>query len=157
MRKLKGHLTYANVVATLALIVAVAGGSTAIAISAKVKKNSVSGKQIKKGTIRASNIKSGAITADKIADGNVTGPKLAPINVVTTVSDTPNPGTANATCPGANERLLGGGAYTLNGAQLSGSNRSSLSAPTWEGSAQVVSAGQKAVAQAVCLSAKPGS
>ena len=48
MRK---HLSYANVVATLALIVAVAGGTTAVAISGKAAKNSVTSKSIKDGSV----------------------------------------------------------------------------------------------------------
>ena len=52
MKPLKHHLTYANVVATLALIVAVAGGSTAIAISAKkAPKNSVTSASIVDGSV----------------------------------------------------------------------------------------------------------
>lgn len=51
MKLLKPHLSYANVVATLALIVAVSGGATAIAITAA--KNSVTTKSIRKGAVRA--------------------------------------------------------------------------------------------------------
>ena len=79
MRK---HLSYANVVATLALIVAVAGGTTAVAISGKAAKNSVTSKSIK--------------------DGSVTGKDLAGVRVGVFDSAT------TATClPG--ERLLSGG------------------------------------------------
>ena len=59
---MRRHLTYANVVATLALVVAVGGGSTAIAISAKkAPKNSV--------------------TSAAIRDGSVTGKDLAAVRV----------------------------------------------------------------------------
>lgn len=51
MRK---HLSYANVTATLALVLAVAGGSTAIAMQAA--KNSVDHRAIKKGAVRASEL-----------------------------------------------------------------------------------------------------
>ncbi len=51
LRNLKPKLTYANVVATLALIVAVSGGATAVAIS--VSKNSVTTKSIRKGAVTA--------------------------------------------------------------------------------------------------------
>ena len=40
MRRLRRHLTYANVAATLALLIAIAGGTTAIAGS-NAPKNSV--------------------------------------------------------------------------------------------------------------------
>lgn len=80
MRK---HLSYANVVATLALVVAVSGGSAAMAIS--LNKGSVGTKQLK--------------------NGSVTAAKLAP---TTTREATNLGGLADVSCaPG--ERLLGGG------------------------------------------------
>ena len=69
-------MTYANVVATLALIVAVAGIPSAVAITSKLKKNSVGTKQLKKGSVTANKLARGAVTNPKIADGSVTGPKL---------------------------------------------------------------------------------
>jgi len=51
VKRLKPHLSYANVVATLALIVAISGGATAVAITAS--KNSVTTKSIRKGAVRA--------------------------------------------------------------------------------------------------------
>ncbi len=97
MQKLRGKLTYANVAATLALIVAVGGGSTAIAVSVNAsKKTDVN----KKGNIRA-----GRVTAKKLADANVTAAKLAGIDVV----QANGTNGALATCPDG-ERLLGGGA-----------------------------------------------
>ena len=61
MRRLKPHLTYANVAATAALIIAVAGGTTAIA-----------GSKAGKNTVASSSIK----------PYNVTAPDLARIQVV---------------------------------------------------------------------------
>jgi hypothetical protein len=52
MRRLKPHLTYANVAATLALIIAVAGGTTAIAGS-KAGKNTVASSSIKPYNVTA--------------------------------------------------------------------------------------------------------
>ena len=51
LQRLRPRLTYANTVATLALIVAVSGGATAIAITAS--KNSVTTKSIRKGAVTA--------------------------------------------------------------------------------------------------------
>ena len=51
--KLKPRLSYANVTATLALLVAVAGGTTALAGVAKAPKNSVVAKSIKNGNVTA--------------------------------------------------------------------------------------------------------
>jgi len=55
---MRRHLTYANVVATLALVVAVAGGSTAVAISAskKAPKNSVTSAAIRDGSVTAKDL-----------------------------------------------------------------------------------------------------
>jgi hypothetical protein len=58
------HLTYANVVATLALVIAVGGGATAIALS--LPKNSVHSKQIAKGAVKNSDIAKNAVTGDKV-------------------------------------------------------------------------------------------
>ncbi len=53
MDRIKPHLTYANVTATLALIVAVAGGTTAIAMKATAPKNSVVSKSIRPYNVTA--------------------------------------------------------------------------------------------------------
>jgi hypothetical protein len=84
MRSLRSRLTYANVMSTAAVFLALAGGTTAIAIS--VGKNSV--------------------TTKSIRPGNVTAKDLAGIRVVTRTASF---GVLTASCP-ANERLLSGGA-----------------------------------------------
>lgn len=61
---LRERLTYANVVATLALVLAVTGGATAIALS--LPKNSVKSKQIAKEAVKTSKIAKGAVTGDKV-------------------------------------------------------------------------------------------
>jgi hypothetical protein len=81
MGKLRGKLTYANVMSTIAVIVAVAGGTTAIAAS--VGKNSVTTKSIK--------------------PGNVTARDLAGIRIV--IGET---NVSGASCR-SDEKLLGGG------------------------------------------------
>ncbi|HTR75433.1 MAG TPA: hypothetical protein VMH33_09295 [Solirubrobacterales bacterium] len=63
-RRLRPRLTYANVMSTVAVFLALTGGATAIAMS--LPKNSVGSKQIKKG----------AVTEAKIAKEAVTGPKV---------------------------------------------------------------------------------
>lgn len=134
---IRSKLTYANVVATLALVVAVAGGSTAIAISVKLKKNSVGTKQIK----------SGAITADKLAKGSVTASKLTGIRTVTQSSPALSP--ALAQCA-ANERLLSGGGGAA-GSSLSDTRPSGVG--TWL-SNRVSGPGE---AYALCLKSAPGA
>ena len=86
MRRLKPHLTYANLAATLALIIAVAGGTTAIA-----------GSKVGKNTVASSSIK----------PYNVTARDLAGIRVV----EVDGQFSAFASCE-RGERLLGGGGST---------------------------------------------
>jgi hypothetical protein len=64
MKRLRSKLTYANVIATLALFLVVAGGS-ALAAS-HLAKNSVGTKQIKNNAITTAKIKNGAITGSKV-------------------------------------------------------------------------------------------
>jgi hypothetical protein len=66
LRRLWSNLTYANVVATIALVVAISGGATAIAITAS--KNSVTTKSIRSGAVRASDLGS---TFVRTAEGTV--------------------------------------------------------------------------------------
>ncbi len=68
-RATRRRLTYANVVATLALLIAVSGG-TAYAASHLIK-----GSQIAKGTISGANIKKATLTSKLFAKGTLkTGP-----------------------------------------------------------------------------------
>lgn len=125
----KSRLSYANVMATLAFVVALTGGTTAVAVSTKLSKNSV--------------------TTKSVRNGNVTAPKLAAIRVV---AGAPN---ATATC-GAGERLIGGGARgTANNPAMP----SSLLTSYPSGNSWVASPGVNAnvVPYALCLSAKPGA
>lgn len=74
MTLLRGKLTYANVVATLALCIAV-GGASAFAAT-QLPKNSVGTKQLKKAAVNAAKIKDEAVTEAKIQNGAVTGAKI---------------------------------------------------------------------------------
>ena len=80
------RLSYANVVATAALVVAVSGGATAVAL----------------------NLGKGSVTTKSIRKGAVTAPKLG---LVTTRFATATGTTAVARCQ-KGERLLGGGGTT---------------------------------------------
>ena len=65
-------LNYANVIATIALFVALSG----IAVAAGLPKNSVGTKQLKRGAVNAAKLKRGAVTAGKIAPRAVVAGKL---------------------------------------------------------------------------------
>jgi hypothetical protein len=92
---MRPKLTYANVTATLALIIAV-GGASAFAAT-QLPKNSVGSKQLK----------SNAVTTAKIKDGAVTGSKvnLASLGTVSSASSADNAGHASSA---DNAAALGG-------------------------------------------------
>jgi hypothetical protein len=99
MPKLRGKATYANAMSTIAVFIALAGGSTAVAVTVNASKKSDVNK---KGNIRAKRV-----TAKKLADGAVGAAKLGGIEIV---QATGNPA-ATAMCPGS-ARLIGGGGGT---------------------------------------------
>ncbi len=88
MRRVQAKLTYANVVATVALFIAI-GGASAFAAS-QLGKNSVGAKQIKKNAVVTSKIKKEAVTGAKVKKGSLTG---AQINAAT-IGTVPNSQTA---------------------------------------------------------------
>lgn len=109
MHRIRGKLTYANVVATLALFLVLAGGS-AFAAKQMLPKGSVGTKQIKNGAVAAAKLKNGAVTGAKLAAGAVSTSKLAS-GAVTTGNIAPAAVTAGTI---ANQAVgtskLGGGA-----------------------------------------------
>ena len=68
MSKLRPRLTYANVMATVAVFLAL-GGSSYAAIS--LSKNSVRSKHIAKGAVKRSDIGKGAVNSAKVADSSL--------------------------------------------------------------------------------------
>ena len=74
MRKIRSHINYANVMATIAVFLALGGSAWALA------KHSVGTKQLKKNAVSTKKIKNNAVTSAKIADGAVgvsdVGPSL---------------------------------------------------------------------------------
>ena len=69
MKRMREKLTYANVVATLALFIAV-GGASAFAAS-QLAKNSVGTKQIKKGAVTGAKVKKHTLTGKNINLGKL--------------------------------------------------------------------------------------
>jgi hypothetical protein len=70
MKHLQDKLTYANVVATLALFLVLAGG-TAFAAKHVLAKNSVGTRQIKNNAITGAKIQNGAVTGAKISTSSL--------------------------------------------------------------------------------------
>jgi hypothetical protein len=66
--RLSARLTYANIVASLALFIALGGGAYA---ATNLPKNSVASKQIKDGSVRTADLANNAVTAAKIKDGSL--------------------------------------------------------------------------------------
>ncbi len=64
LERLRARFTYANVMSTVAVLLALTGGATAIALS--LPKNSVKSKQIAKEAVKNSDIAKGAVTGDKV-------------------------------------------------------------------------------------------
>ena len=73
MRRLRGKLTYSNVIATLALFIALGGGALA---ATHLGKNSVGTNQLKKNSVVTSKIKNGTVSGAKLANGAITGEKV---------------------------------------------------------------------------------
>lgn len=70
MKRLKPHLTYANVLVTLLAFVVLGGVAVA---AVQLPKNSVGTKQLKKNAVSAAKIKAGAVSGAKVKDGSLTG------------------------------------------------------------------------------------
>jgi hypothetical protein len=75
MRNLRSRLTYANVVATLALVLALGGGTVYAAI--KLGKNDVKSKNIAKNAVKTSDLANNAVKSPKIKDGTIGAGDLA--------------------------------------------------------------------------------
>jgi hypothetical protein len=71
------RLSYSNVIATMALFIALGG----VAVAAGLPKNSVGPKQIKRGAVTAAKIRKQAVTSAKLAPKSVTNGKLGPNSV----------------------------------------------------------------------------
>jgi hypothetical protein len=108
MRAVGRRLTYANVVATLALFLALSGGVVWAAgkIGAKgLKANAVTAGKIKRNAVTNAKIRGGAVTAAKIKAGAVDFTKLAPgTNLVVNAASPP---TAANDVPPVNVPLAG--------------------------------------------------
>ena len=86
MKRVRKHLTYANVMSSIAVFLML-GGATAFAATKiganEIKANSIKTGKIVKEAVTAGKIKNGAVTESKIADGAVTTNKIADKAVTT--------------------------------------------------------------------------
>jgi hypothetical protein len=77
--RFRSRPSYSDVVATVALLLAIGGGSTAIAISAnkvgpkEIARNAVRSKHIKAANVRTEDLAPSAVGSDKVADNALTG------------------------------------------------------------------------------------
>jgi hypothetical protein len=77
---IRERLTYANVMATIAVFAVLAGGGAYAASQigpSDIAKNAVRAKHVKKGQIKAKHLAPGSVRTPKIQDGAVTAAKLA--------------------------------------------------------------------------------
>jgi len=111
---MRRHLTYANVAATAALIIAIAGGTTAIAVKSTAPKNSVTSK-----SIRPYNVTARDLTRLVEVRAQATFNDPAPADGVF------NGATAIAKCPSGTRVITGGGVVDKDRAALTGSQPTS--------------------------------
>jgi hypothetical protein len=102
--RLRPRLSYANVTATLALIIAL-GGTGAFAAT-QLARNSVGPKQIKKNAVTAAKIRKNAITGAKVKDRSLTG-KDIDLGKLGTVPSANVANSANALAPLEATHLVG--------------------------------------------------
>lgn len=77
MSRLRPKLNYSNVIATVALFVALGGA----AVAAGIPRNSVGPRQLKRGAVTAAKIRKGAVTSGKLGPKSVVNGKLGPNSV----------------------------------------------------------------------------
>lgn len=68
MSRFRSRLSYSNVVATLALFIALGGGAYAVT---NAPKNSVTSKSIKKGAVKKPDLGANAVDSSKVGDGSL--------------------------------------------------------------------------------------
>jgi hypothetical protein len=112
MRKLRSHLTYANVISTLCLFLFLAGGS---ALAAGLAKNSVGSRQLKAKSVTTGKLANGAVNGSKVARNSLTGANinLSQLGTVPAAANATNATNSNtvgghsAACPAATILIRG--------------------------------------------------
>jgi hypothetical protein len=120
VRRLRGKLTYANVTATLALFLVLAGGS-AIAAKQVLPKNSVGTAQVKNNAITAAKIKDGAVTGAKVQVSSLgTVPNASHATSADTATSAGRAGTADRAANADRATSADSAASAANAAALGG-------------------------------------
>ena len=78
MRRLRSHLSYANVTASLALFIAVSGAG---AYAAGLAPKSVGAPELRPGAVTAAKLRKNAVTTPKVKAKAITSPKIASASV----------------------------------------------------------------------------
>jgi hypothetical protein len=126
--KLKSRLTYANVIATIALFLALGGGAFA---AFKLPKKSVGTKNLKAKAVTEPKLGDKAVTEGKLGDGAVTAAKIAGGQVIKdiTVREVVRANVANNSfaidrpkCESGEFAIAGGGGFTVLGTRTYGNN-----------------------------------
>lgn len=102
MKQIRKRLTYANVMSTLAVFIAL--GLSGAYAAEKLAKNSVGAKQLKKNAVTAAKLKAGAVGTAKLKDGAVTGAKVQE----ETLGKVPTAAQADRANQAGNAEALGG-------------------------------------------------
>lgn len=130
LRTIRTGTAYANTVSTIALILALMGGGTAMA-AAELTRNSVGSEHLRDGAVRTSDLAQNSVTSSKVVDGAIRGADLSDGSVTGRDIDEqtlgPIPKAEFAESAGvADEALTAGHAQTAN--RLLGVSRASVSA-----------------------------
>src|SRR5215468_11128813 len=91
MQRIKHHITYANVMATIAVFVALGGGAIAAGVA---KKNSVTSKSVRNGSLQGLDVKDGSLQGADVAADTLTGANV-------------NESTLSLPCPGGTTKAAG--------------------------------------------------
>jgi len=93
--KLRSKLSYANVVATLALVLAIGGGTVYAAL--RLGKDAVRSKNIAAGAVKSSDLGKNAVTSPKVKDGTIATGDLAASVIAKLRADVSGSATAGPT------------------------------------------------------------
>jgi hypothetical protein len=162
--KLTKHLTFSNVIALIALFLALGGTVYAAGkiSGSQVKPNSLPGNRVKKGTLTGNQVKANSLTGKQISESSLAGvsaSSLASVQYVSaavTLAETTGPGdqgtSGTATCP-AGTKVIGGGATLSEDAEAYVNDSGPTSTRDgWSATAYAFKSGLTMTVTAICTS-----